>query len=217
MITVIMEQVCKVCKNTCPAADFSVRKWVTTLGEPREGLRKTCYRCQRVIDNASYNAPQSAKRTKRLTYKAENKDKLSAYRKQYYEANKQRWLDRENGWRFSARAQINDKTYRQREDIKAASRRRGRHWRQANKPKILVKARARQEHVKRATPLWADLLAIFKVYEAAARLAAVTGVKHHVDHYYPLQGATVCGLHVANNLRVLTAIENLKKHNRMPD
>jgi hypothetical protein len=63
----------------------------------------------------------------------------------------------------------------------------------------------------KAIPAWADLAAIERLYTEAA----VSGM--HVDHIYPLQGATVCGLHVANNLRLLTPLENLKKGSRLHD
>jgi hypothetical protein len=62
-----------------------------------------------------------------------------------------------------------------------------------------------------AIPTWADLAAIERLYKEAA----ASGM--HVDHVYPLQGKTVCGLHVANNLRLLTPLENLKKGNRVHD
>jgi hypothetical protein len=63
----------------------------------------------------------------------------------------------------------------------------------------------------KAIPAWADLAAIERLYTEAA----VSGM--HVVHIYPLQGATVCGLHVANNLRLLTPLENLEKGNRLHD
>lgn len=64
------------------------------------------------------------------------------------------------------------------------------------------------------TPAWADQNAIMAIYEKAAWLTASTGEPHHVDHIVPLQGETVSGLHVANNLQILTASENIKKSNK---
>lgn len=64
------------------------------------------------------------------------------------------------------------------------------------------------------TPAWADTAAILEVYQRARELTMVTGVMHHVDHHIPLQGRLVSGLHVAENLRVVTWIENITKGNR---
>ncbi len=69
----------------------------------------------------------------------------------------------------------------------------------------------------RATPKWADPDAIREFYSMAAWLTAETGVKHEVDHIYPLQGKSVCGLHCEANLQVLTKTENIRKSNRMPE
>lgn len=89
-------------------------------------------------------------------------------------------------------------------------------WRERNPSARSEWERARVARKLKAMPAWADREAIKKIYEEAARRTAVTGVKHSVDHFYPLQGKTVCGLHVANNLQVLTLAENLKKSRRMP-
>lgn len=63
------------------------------------------------------------------------------------------------------------------------------------------------------TPKWADYVAIGKIYRACDRLTHTTGIQHQVDHIYPLQGDRVSGLHVAENLRVLTRSENARKSN----
>lgn len=61
----------------------------------------------------------------------------------------------------------------------------------------------RQRRLKQATPQWADMAAIQAVYREAATISESTGIKHHVDHVIPIQGKTVCGLHVHYNLRVI--------------
>lgn len=63
-------------------------------------------------------------------------------------------------------------------------------------------------------PKWADLKSIREFYEEARRLTLETGYRWHVDHIVPLRGKTVSGLHVAANLRVVPAVENLQKSNR---
>lgn len=59
-----------------------------------------------------------------------------------------------------------------------------------------------------AIPAWADLVKIKQYYIEAKQQGLV------VDHIIPLQGKLVCGLHVENNLQLLTASENSQKHNK---
>lgn len=58
-----------------------------------------------------------------------------------------------------------------------------------------------------ATPTWADLAKIKKIYEECPDGC-------HVDHIYPLISDWVCGLHVETNLQHLSAEENMRKGNR---
>jgi hypothetical protein len=76
-----------------------------------------------------------------------------------------------------------------------------------------LRAKRRASEICR-TPSWADLKAIRAIYAQAQALTRATGIPHHVDHEIPLQGKLVSGLHVHNNLQILTGSENSKKHNR---
>lgn len=78
---------------------------------------------------------------------------------------------------------------------------------------IVATRRARKRH---ATPQWADTTAIKVIYEIASRVTKCTGIAHEVDHFYPLKGKEVCGLHCEQNLRVIPAVMNMKKGNKCP-
>lgn len=60
-------------------------------------------------------------------------------------------------------------------------------------------------------PAWADRSEILRIYKAASERGMV------VDHFYPLQGKSVSGLHVPGNLQLLSDVENKKKHNKIID
>lgn len=164
-------------------------------------------------------------------YKA-NRDKVIAYQKEYSKNNREKINKRAND-RYKEKIKPNsDKYYREnREKIleKAAI------YRQKNKDKIAerdkryarkkpeklraIKSR-RKKKVKTATPTWLtkeQLLEIESFYKKAILLEKETGIPHQVDHIIPIQGKTVCGLHVPWNLQVLTQKENRQKSNKLLD
>jgi hypothetical protein len=103
--------------------------------------------------------------------------------------------------RRKATKRASENERRKRPDVKAARRAEWMAW-CANR-------------IKR-TPPWANLDAIKLVYLVAEQRTRLTGIEHHVDHFYPLNGKTVSGLHTTLNLRVIPAVENLRKGARMP-
>ena len=74
--------------------------------------------------------------------------------------------------------------------------------------------RKRQMDFKNRIPKWANLEKIKEIYHQARLLELSDGIPRHVDHIIPLQNPRVSGLHVENNLQILTASENLHKSNK---
>jgi 5-methylcytosine-specific restriction endonuclease McrA len=71
----------------------------------------------------------------------------------------------------------------------------------------------RRKKRDKSIPPWANKTAIREIYIKARQLTVTTGVKHEVDHIIPSNHKLVCGLHVENNLQILTESENIKKSN----
>lgn len=76
---------------------------------------------------------------------------------------------------------------------------------------------ARRARKKKAAVAWADMDAIDAIYAKCQRISEETNIKHQVDHIVPLAGDNVCGLHVENNLQIITASENARKGKSFPE
>lgn len=66
----------------------------------------------------------------------------------------------------------------------------------------------RRSAIKKATPKWLSRKLLVEIYRDCP-------AGFHVDHIIPLQGESVCGLHVPWNLQYLPAKENLRKGNKV--
>lgn len=110
-----------------------------------------------------------------------------------------------------ARTKIAIKKWKQTEQGKESGRATAQRQRDADPHIHRAKNSARRALILDRIPVWADLQAIKEVYRAAAEQGL------SVDHYYPLKGENVCGLHVHQNLRVLPLVDNIRKHNRSPE
>lgn len=87
-------------------------------------------------------------------------------------------------------------------------------WAKANPGKVTEKVNRRRAAKMLAMPKWADREKIKKVYDLCARFREL-GCDFEVDHIIPLQGKTVCGLHVHNNLEIIEAQANRSKSNHL--
>lgn len=117
------------------------------------------------------------------TWYKSNKGKKAAYDKERRESNRQLYRDASN--RFSKN----------------------------NPAKKKADVIARRFKVKQQTPVWANFGYMNLFYKFAKIEAERIGKAVHVDHIIPLRGKLVCGLHCEDNMQLLTATANLKKHN----
>lgn len=86
-----------------------------------------------------------------------------------------------------------------------------------NMAAVLIRNREREILEVSRIPAWADRKKMRAIYIEAKRLTHETGIRHEVDHIYPLRGKIASGLHVEYNLQIITGTENRKKHNKMPE
>jgi hypothetical protein len=134
-------------------------------------------------------------------------------------ANPQKHSAYVQAWRD--RNQVKAKEIKQRSDRKyvqthrAAIRAYMRNYDKRHPGQSAARCRARQTAKLSRTPPWANLDDIRLIYDAAAHLSKHCGIKMHVDHVIPLRGEHVSGLHVAENLQILPASQNIAKSNKL--
>lgn len=172
---------------------------------PRTVKNATCTKCQ-VINVKQWQDNNQQKREKwldesRKRYEQKNPQKVVAAKRAYRQ-------------RHSARIKASSAAYYERNKRMFASRKAA--WVVAHPSSVSEWERTRKARQLKAMPAWANREAIKRIYAKAGQMTAETGVKHSVDHFYPLQGKIVCGLHVEFNLRVIPLVDNLKKNRSMP-
>lgn len=92
-------------------------------------------------------------------------------------------------------------------------------WRQSNPGLVALYSNTRRARKLQSQPKWLSAIQLAQMrefYEIAQARYAQTGVRHHVDHIFPLHGISFCGLHVPWNLQVMTKKENLQKQQSLP-
>lgn len=201
---------CAKCKNVLPLSSFNKNK-----SKP-DGLGTECRPCANAhskkyhADNieahlnrgkANYRAKADEYKARAAKWKQENPERSKEIRANAYQVNidKNRETSKADWAKHSAKRLARKKEYRK------------------ENPGICNSyTRKRYSRKCKALPAWADLDAIKRIYVECAETTRATGVKHHVDHYYPLKSDVVCGLHNEYNLQIITAAENQAKGNSFP-
>lgn len=188
---------CTICKIEKESSNFRKDK------QKRDGLRSSCKLCEK--DKYNKNKEYHRKRTreyysknseicrdKSREWRKNNPEKVKAQKKRNYEKHKEHYKQykkeyHKNRWENDEQYRINSRQ----------------------------NCHNRRKALKQATPEWSDSLEISKIYERARDISIKTGVQMHVDHIIPLRGENVCGLHIAENLQILTAEDNITKSNKL--
>jgi hypothetical protein len=197
---------CYICKTEKPVECFSKNKG------KHDGLNNRCRECDRAKNRKWYSENKDAHLMKAVEWRQNNRAKSAAYTAAYRKRHPEKLAASVEAGRE------HKKLYHKRWYALnlATKRAKNREWARLNPvAHLALCARRRAAVVNRAVP-WANQEAIRAVYAEARKRTEETGIPHEVDHYYPLQGKTVSGLHVESNLRVVTADDNRSKHNFMP-
>lgn len=120
--------------------------------------------------------------------------------KAVHNAASRRWVEANKG----RRSEINAECRAKRKDADRELRKK---WREQNRGRVNAHTAARRARKRKATPAWADKTEIEYIYSLAQEQGLV------VDHIVPLKHPLVCGLHVQDNLRCITAELNARKGN----
>ena len=135
---------------------------------------------------------------------ARNQDKVKAIKERYA---------KKHANRLRVRARLRAKQRRAADPIfKERELLRSREWRSRNRPKMVAHSRRWKAQKKQQTPSDADFTLIELFYEISQRVAECLGVKHHVDHIFPIAKG---GLHHQRNLQVLPAVINQRKKDKI--
>lgn len=81
---------------------------------------------------------------------------------------------------------------------------------------VTHKRNSRSKRIQLATPncqTSSDREKIRAIYEKSALITQETGIPHEVDHIIPIKNEEVCGLHVPQNLQIVSRDFNRRKKN----
>ena len=203
------ERLCKKCNEVKPFSAFHKRK------VDKSGVQSKCKECVK---------------TYRKTYRENNKEKIMIYRKTYNETHKgeRRVYDKayskiyyethteeiraKNKAHYEAHREHHNAYSRAYAEAHKEDRRvYNRAYRQTHREKINAKD-AKREAIKRQAILpTTDNELIINLYKQRVDMTEERGEQYHVDHIIPL---SIGGAHHQDNLRVITATENMEKSNK---
>lgn len=136
----------------------------------------------------------------------------------FYNENRKEQIDRSRNFKKENTAEYAKYMKQYRQDKALEIKIKNKQWVEANRGVKNSQNAKRKAQKLQACPKWlskVQLAEIKDMYKQAKELESIFfNRKFHVDHIVPLQGENVSGLHVPWNLQLLTAEENIAKHNK---
>ena len=202
---------CSKCKEWKDESEFY------KSNQAKDGIKSECKQCAKQYreehkeEKAKYQKQYRQEHKEQIAkYREKHKEKIKQCEKQYRQEHKEERKEYSKQYRIKNKEKIKEydnKHKEKRAKIKAVYRKNNRGLMNAH----LAKYRAMKLN---ATPAYADLNAISRIYRTASILSKMIGRKMQVDHIIPLQSKLVCGLHHEDNLQIISAERNLRKSNK---
>ena len=225
-------RLCSGCKKKKPVSEFYTYKTRTGSRQPMS----KCKACFKIGSDAYYRANRVKRIKQQAKRRVEKADYIAEYLRGWYKKNKKIVLPRMRAYNARPERRESEKirqrkryaenkseivakraVYRATPEYKALSKRLYKRHYKANTLRYIVKGAERRARRVKASPGWYKRGDAKPFFELAKKLTMETGIKHVVDHIVPLKGKNVCGLHVKENLQVITQEKNLRKHNNLVD
>jgi hypothetical protein len=203
----MVTKVCNKCSTTKPVDDFYKNR------SKHDGLETICKTCKKVYYSANRSTILD---NKKKSYKKDS-DTKKAYNKGYWKENKASLSKKNKQWRQAnkehVKRQMEAYRVRHKERLSARGKVTGKVWRANNKDKIAEKHARRRARIKNQSPPITNLEKSLctALYWMSRVLSNSCNEPFHVDHIQPISKG---GLHVFDNLQILSAEENLSKHTK---
>lgn len=199
----VMVKACKKCGEEKPLTEFYVDNSKPDKRRPR---CKMCVNSDRDIEGD---------KIRNKKWREKNKKYHKAKCKEWNDRNREQVLAKKSSQWHSMTDEEKKEHYQKRKaGIKKWQRRNWDKIYKRYREQYIEKSRIREGVLVQQTPEWADKEKIKRIYRTAQIMSSFGKTKYHVDHIIPLKNDIVSGLHVENNLQIITASENLSKGNK---
>ncbi len=181
------------------------------------GRHPRCRNCTKQDNAIRYANNKSERSKKSKKYYKKNKEKIKIQSNNRYQKNKEIYKISRQRYHERNRVLISKKNRTYRKNNLDRILRKEREYKKNNPGKVNALKAKRKADKRHQTPSWLtdeQLKQISDLYIECIRITKETGVKHHVDHIFPLRAVNEkgervgSGLHVPWNLRIVEASQN---------